>query len=86
MPAAGRITDVTADGIVTGAGVPTVLIGSLPAAVAGDISTPSSGNVPAPFTVGSMTVMIGGKPAIRVGDVPGNGSAITVGLPTVQIG
>ncbi|NII27609.1 PaaR repeat-containing protein [Pseudoflavitalea sp. X16] len=86
MPAAGRITDVTSDGVVTGAGTPTVLIGSLPAAVAGDISTPSSGNVPGPFTMGSTTVLIGGKPAIRVGDVPGNGSGITVGLPTVQIG
>ncbi|MBX3257542.1 MAG: PAAR domain-containing protein [Chitinophagaceae bacterium] len=86
MPAAGRITDITADGVVTGAGAPTVLIGNLPAAVAGDVSTPSSGNVPAPFTTGSMTVVIGGKPAIRAGDMPGNGSAITVGLPTVQIG
>jgi len=86
MPAAGRITDVTSDGLVTGAGMATVLIGGLPAAVAGDISTPSSGNVPAPFAVGSTSVMIGGKPAIRAGDIPGNGSGISVGLPTVQIG
>ena len=86
MPAAGRITDITSDGIVTGAGAITVLIGGLPAAISGDISTPSSGNVPAPFIKGSTTVTIGGMPAIRVGDVPANGSGISVGLPTVQIG
>ncbi len=86
MPAAARIADQTADGLVTGPGVPTVLLGGMPAAVAGDISTPSSGNVPAPFAVGSMTVLIGGRPAIRTGDTPANGSAVLVGLPTVIIG
>lgn len=86
MPAAGRISDITTDGTVTGMGVPTVQIGGLPAAVVGDISTPVSGNVPAPFSTGSTKVMIGKRPAVRVGDIPGNGSGITIGLPTVQIG
>jgi uncharacterized Zn-binding protein involved in type VI secretion len=86
MGAAARITDVTSDGMVTGPGTPTVLIGSMPAAVVGDISTPASGNVPMPFAMGSMSVLIGGKPALRAGDTALNGSSIAVGLPTVQIG
>jgi uncharacterized Zn-binding protein involved in type VI secretion len=86
MAGAARITDLTSDGAVTGAGVPTVLIGGLPAAVSGDISTSVSGNAPLPFTVGSMSVLIGGKPALRAGDIASNGSSITVGFPNVQIG
>ena len=86
MGAAARITDLTSDGAVTGPGVPTVIIGGLPAAVAGDISTPVSGNVPMPFIIGSFTVFIGNKPALRAGDTASNGSSITVGFPTVQIG
>ncbi len=86
MAAAARITDVTSDGMVTGPGVPMVLIGNMPAAVAGDISTPASGNIPMPFVVGSFTVLIGNKPALRAGDTALNGSSITVGFPMVQIG
>jgi uncharacterized Zn-binding protein involved in type VI secretion len=86
MSFAARISDSTADGMITGAGTPTVLIGGMPAAVVGDISTPVSGNLPMPFAVGSTTVLIGGKPALRVGDVALNGSAIVVGCTTVLIG
>lgn len=86
MPAAGRITDLTSDGAVTGTGALTVLIGKLPAAVAGDISSPVSGNSPAPFTAGSLSVTFGGRPAIRVGDIPANGSGISIGFPSVNIG
>ncbi len=86
MPAAARITDLTADGVVTGAGTPNVMIGKMPAAVVGDISTPTSGNIPMPFMVGSQKVMIGKKPALRATDTAMNGSTITVGFPTVQIG
>jgi len=35
---------------------------------------------------GEPTVLIGGKPAARMGDQTAHGGAITVGLPTVQIG
>lgn len=86
MGLAARITDTTSDGLVTGPGVPTVLIGNLPAAVAGDISTPSSGNVPLPFALGSITVMIGNRPALRSGDTALNGSSIVMGCTTVIIG
>lgn len=86
MSLAARIADSTADGVITGAGAPTVLIGGMPAAVVGDVSTPASGNIPLPFAVGSVSVLIGGKPALRVGDTALNGSAIVMGCPSVLIG
>jgi uncharacterized Zn-binding protein involved in type VI secretion len=36
--------------------------------------------------MGSMTVMIGGKPAARMGDTAGHGGSIVLGCPTVMIG
>jgi uncharacterized Zn-binding protein involved in type VI secretion len=35
---------------------------------------------------GSATVLIGGKPAARMGDTTAHGGTIAVGLPTVMIG
>lgn len=71
-------------GPIIGPGVPTVLIGSLPAAVVGD----SSVCVGPPSTIvkGSATVLIGGKPAARMGDTTSHGGSITIGCPTVIIG
>lgn len=71
-------------GPVTGHGVPTVLIGSLPAAVVGDLLV----CIGPPDTIvkGSSTVLIGGKPAARQGDLTAHGGVIVAGLPTVQIG
>jgi uncharacterized Zn-binding protein involved in type VI secretion len=91
MPAAARVTDTTNHGgTITGPGMATVMIGGMPAAVAGDMhvcSLPPTGHQPtaSPFTAGSTTVMIGGKPAIRVGDVCGCGASAVVGCPTVMI-
>lgn len=98
MPPAARITDLHVcpmvspppaavphvGGPVTGPGVPTVLIGKLPASVVGDMLV----CVGPPDTIvkGSATVMIGGKPAARVGDTTAHGGAVTLGLPTVMIG
>lgn len=93
---AARLTDMTATGdIVTGPGVPTVLIGSLPASVIGDM-------VSGPGCVGSlamgcsMTVHIGNRPAARVtamatGANPITGVPVTTAIippacPTVLIG
>jgi len=39
-----------------------------------------------PIVVGSPTVLIGGKPAARSGDVTASGDRIVVGCPTVVIG
>jgi hypothetical protein len=57
----------------------------MPAAVIGDMCTCVS---PAPDSIvlGSMGVMIGGKPAARMGDMCAHGGMITVGCPTVLIG
>lgn len=87
MSLAARIGDPVADGVITGVGVPTVLIGNMPAAVVGDIGTPSSGNVPGPFPMGSFTVLVGNKPALRVGDASSNGTSVIInGANNVLIG
>lgn len=99
MPAAARITDMHTcpmqtpavpspiphvGGPIVGPGIPTVLIGNLPAAVVGDLCT----CVGPPDTIvkGSATVLIGGKPAARMGDSTAHGGSIVLGCPTVIIG
>ena len=71
-------------GPITGPGVPSVLIGKMPASVVGDVAT----CVGPPDTIvkGSATVMIGGRPAARMGDSTAHGGVISVGCPTVIIG
>lgn len=72
-------------GPIVGPGVPTVLIGGMPAAVVGDIAICTG--PPDSIAMGSTTVMIGGKPAARVGDSSSHGGAIVgPGVPTVIIG
>lgn len=98
MPPAARLTDfhqcpmVTpavppiphVGGPVTGPGAPTVLIGKLPAARAGDmlvcVGPPDS------IVKGSATVMICGMPAARLGDTTAHGGSILMGDFTVMIG
>jgi uncharacterized Zn-binding protein involved in type VI secretion len=72
-------------GPISGPGVPTVLIGGLPAAVMGDLCVCVS---PAPDVIieGSMTVHIGGRPAARKGSHTAHGGEIKVGDVTVLIG
>jgi uncharacterized Zn-binding protein involved in type VI secretion len=95
MPPAARITDMHicpmftgpvphVGGPITGPGVPTVLIGNMPAAVVGDLLT----CVGPPDTIvkGSTTVLIGGKPAARIGDLTSHGGVIVMGFPNVIIG
>lgn len=98
MPPAARLTDMHVCPMVTpglppiphvggpviGPCVVNVLVGMLPAAVIGDNCV----CVGPPDTIikGSMTVMIGGKPAARVGDSTVHGGSIVLGLPTVMIG
>jgi uncharacterized Zn-binding protein involved in type VI secretion len=71
-------------GPVIGPGIPTVLIGNLPAAVLGDncvcVGPPDS------IIKGSATVLIGGKPAARMGDTTAHGGSLVLGFPTVLIG
>ncbi len=94
---AARVGDTTSHGtpLGLGPGCPTVIIGGQLAWRAGtdshvcplfDGPKPHVGGVVA---VGSMTVMIGGLPAARQGDMvveAGAPNAIALGAPTVMIG
>ncbi|GGK60880.1 PAAR domain-containing protein [Ornithinimicrobium pekingense] len=92
MPLAARIADATSHGgVVVPPGVPTVLIGGLPAAVVGTATTcpqqwaPGVLHGESAVTVGSSTVLIGGRPAARAGDGTGCGAVLVQGCPTVLI-
>ena len=95
MPPAARVSDMHTCPMVSGVvphvggpilppGVPTVLIGGLPAATATSMATCAGG--PDTIVKGSMTVMIGGMPAARMGDMTAHGGVITLGCMTVMIG
>ena len=94
--AAARVGDMHVCPMVTGLvphvggpilppGVPTVLIGGMPAAVVGTMAT----CVGPPDTIvapGAPTVLIGGQPAARLGDMTAHGGTIVIGAFTVLIG
>lgn len=65
-------------------GLPTVLIGGVPAARIGDMLT--CVGPPDVIVKGSATVIIGGMPAARMGDNTAHGGVIVVGHPTTMIG
>ncbi|MCE1244201.1 PAAR domain-containing protein [Oryzomicrobium sp.] len=98
MPPAARLTDMHTcpmqtpglppiphvGGPIVGPGVPTVLIGKLPAAVVGDncvcVGPPDT------IAMGSSTVLINNRPAARLGDTTAHGGKIVLGCFTVMIG
>lgn len=98
MPPAARLTDMHAcpmqtpgpspiphvGGPLIGPGMPTVLVGKLPAAVLGDNAV--CVGPPDVIVTGSATVFIGRKPAARVGDTTAHGGSVVMGCPTVMIG
>ncbi len=98
MPPASRVTDMHTcpmqtpgispiphvGGPIIGPGVPSVLIGKLPAAVVGD--TCVCVGPPDYIVMGSSTVMIGGKPAARMGDSTAHGGCLVLGCCTVMVG
>ena len=61
-----------------------VLIGNLPAAVLGNMAL--CVGPPDTLIKGSATVLIGGKPAVRMGDSTAHGGTVIAGFPTVLIG
>jgi uncharacterized Zn-binding protein involved in type VI secretion len=65
-------------------GMPTVLIGGMPAARATSMCV--CVGPPDVIVKASMTVLIGGMPAARMGDMTAHGGTIVLGLPTVLIG
>ena len=95
MPPAARVSDphvcpmVTVlvphvGGPILPPGVPTVMIGGMPAATVGSMAV--CVGPPDSIIMGSATVMIGGTPAARMGDSTAHGGTITFGCPTVMIG
>lgn len=91
MASAARVGDPsTHGGLVTGPGVSTVLIGGQMAAVMGDMhSCPIAAPghlVSSVFAIGSTTVMIGGRPALRAMDICACGASVAAGCPNVIIG
>jgi uncharacterized Zn-binding protein involved in type VI secretion len=95
MPPAARLLDFHAcpmvtgvvphvGGPVTGPGIPIVMIAGMPAAVVGDMA--ACCGPPDTIMAGSVTVMIGGKQAARLGDQTAHGGMIAAGAPTVMIG
>jgi uncharacterized Zn-binding protein involved in type VI secretion len=90
MPAAATLLSATSHpGLIVGPGVPTVLIGGLPAAVVGDAHIcafpPPAVHPPNIIVAGSAKVLIGGRFAARVGDPCACGAQIESGVVTVEI-
>jgi uncharacterized Zn-binding protein involved in type VI secretion len=80
---ASRLTDLTATGdLIVGPGVPTVLIGGLPASVLGDaVAGPvCTGAV----MMGSPTVLVGGRPVTRITSNVVGANTVT-GVPMTTI-
>jgi hypothetical protein len=61
-----------------------VLIGFMPAARQGDMAV--CVGPPDTIAAGSSSVLIGSKPAARLGDATAHGGMIVLGCPTVRIG
>ena len=86
---AARLEDVHAcpmhgGGTIDSPGCPTVLIGGDPAACMDDLA-PCFGP-PNTILKGSETVLIGRRPAARIGDPPAHGGKIVSGCLSVLIG
>jgi len=78
---AARLGDQTANGSsITGPGVPNVLIGNIPASVVGDLVAGPACN--GAIVSGSVTVLIGGRPAARMTSTVTGVNPSTVPIPT----
>ncbi|MDH3325971.1 MAG: PAAR domain-containing protein [Gammaproteobacteria bacterium] len=71
-------------GPIVGPGMATVLIGKMPASVAGDSCV--CVGPPDTIAMGSTTVLIGKKPAAKMGSTTAHGGTIILGCPTVLLG
>ncbi|MGI9493119.1 MAG: PAAR domain-containing protein [Geminicoccaceae bacterium] len=98
MPPAARLSDMHecpmenpapvpvphVGGPIIGPGMPNVLIENMPASVLGDMAF--CVGPPDAIVEGSATVMIGGRPAARMGDATAHGGSVIAGAATVMIG
>ena len=80
----GSLMNPSSGGPILTPGAPTVLINNLPAATISSMCT--CVGPPDSIIKGSATVLLGGKPAARLGDSTAHGGSIVVGSPTVIIG
>jgi len=99
MPPAARVTDMTACPMVIPGTPPVphvggpiippcqtnVLVCGMPQARVSDTSICAAGG-PAKIVTGAWNVLVGGKPAARIGDMTSHGGRIVTGCPTVLIG
>lgn len=90
-----RITDMHVCPMVTGVvphvggpilppGTPMVLAGSLPVATMGAMC--ACVGPPDSIILGSMTVLVGKKPAAKMGSSTSHGGTVILGCPTVLVG
>lgn len=95
MPPAARISDLHVCPAVNPgpvphvggpiiSGLPTVIIGGMPAARVSDMAVCTG--PPDTIAKGSATVLIGGLPAARMGDNTVHGGVVVMGCVTVMIG
>ena len=82
LPAA-RVTDTDNQGNAITTGIPTVLIGSFPAATQGSSVTPTPNCPAGSVSSGSSTVLIGGLPAARTTDTVAIFVLMPIGTPPV---
>jgi uncharacterized Zn-binding protein involved in type VI secretion len=71
-------------GPIVAPSAPTVLIGMMPAAGMGSMCV--CVGPPDVLVKCSMTVLAGGKPVARMGDMTAHGGSVVLGCPTVLIG
>lgn len=95
MQPSARVTDMHTCPMVTGVvphvggpilppGMPTVLVVTMPDARILDLAT--CVGPPDPISQGSSTVLVGGLPTSRIGDMTSHGGVIASGAPTVLVG
>lgn len=61
-----------------------VIVGMMPAAPIGNMAV--CVGPPDVLVKGSMTVMVGKRPCVRLGDMTAHGGTVVVGCPTVLVG
>lgn len=85
-PAARFLDSTSTGGTTIGPPSTDVFIGKLPGMTVGASTTSPLSPYSGVINLGSSSVFINGKPALRMGDVSSDGSSVIKGEPTVLIG
>ncbi len=70
-------------GPITGPGMPNCLIGGMPVALVGDLCT--CVGPPDTIVTGSMTLLVGGRPAAYIGSPTAHGGVVVMGNPPTLV-